>query len=140
MDVSDLRQSLALVRDHLRSLEIQTALEELDRVIEALNDRMLTTTEAARFLDVKSVNTLKALVQRAGLRVERHGNRMMIPISELERLQQSPLLTGIRESDRMHDGSSELGNDVGLSEDDLEALEDQRETVPWSKNCPTVPA
>lgn len=139
MNIDDLRRSLLSARELMACGETEQALLMVDRALDFLSDRLLTTTGAAEFLGVGSVNTVKALVRRAGLHVERHGNRMMIPLSELERLQQSPLLAGIRESNRMHDKSSDLGSDSGLSEEDMGVLEDERESVPWSKNHSTVP-
>lgn len=76
---------------------------------------MLKTIEAADLLGMRSVNTLKTLVRRLGVRVQYHGNRMMIPVSELERLETSDMLRGIRASDRLHEASVGLGRPDGLS-------------------------
>lgn len=140
MNIADLRRSLLSARELMAHGETERALLVVDRAIEFLSDRLLTTTEAAEFLGIGSVNTVKALVHRADLRVEHHGNRTMIPLSELERLQRSPLLAGMRESDRAHDMSADLGSDEGLSEEELHALEDSRGPAPWSEKRPTVPA
>lgn len=95
-------------------------------------DQLLTTTEAAELLGIRSTTTLKLLARREGLAYERHGNRMMIPLRELERLQGSAIVRGIQESDRAHDATVDL--DGALSEDELEALEAARPgTLPWER-------
>ncbi|MDQ2828529.1 MAG: helix-turn-helix domain-containing protein [Chloroflexota bacterium] len=95
-------------------------------------DQLLTTAEAAELLGIRSMTTLKLLVRREGLAYERHGNHMMIPLRELERLQGSAIVRGIQESDRAHDATVDL--DGALNEDELEALEAARPgTLPWER-------
>jgi hypothetical protein len=108
-------------------------VERLDKALTALDpDRLLTTTQAAEFLGIRSVNTLKVLVRVEGLRTVRHGNRMMIPLSELERIQHTPRLRGLHASDRIHAETSELGAPEGLTPDELAALETGRPgRLPW---------
>ncbi len=133
MSIGDLRKALMSARQQLEDGEPEKALERIDRVLEELNTSLLTTTQAKKWLGLGSVNTLKMLVRKTGVRVEMHGNRMMIPRSALENLQNSPLLRGIRATDRLHEQSAELGDPNGLSERQLRDLEDARpRSLPWS--------
>ncbi len=133
MTIETLRDELRQVRVYVADGERDKALDVLDRALEEVEpDRLLTTTEAAELLDIRSVNTLKALVRRAGLAYERHGNRMMIPLHELERIQGSAMVRGIQESDRAHDATDAL--DGEMSVDEMEALEAARPgTLPWER-------
>lgn len=123
MNVMALRDKLEEARAWLREGDADRALAILDRALRALDgERLLTTTEAARLLGIRSVNTLKSLVRTERLQTVFHGNRMMIPLAEIERIQQSERVRGIRASDRMHDATAELGGG-DLSEGALADLE-----------------
>src|SRR5947207_1254594 len=102
MSIRELRADLEEARAHIAQLEGSQAKKALDKLDHALKDlgpgRLLTTTEAAEWLGIGSVNTLKLLVRRHGIDYELHGNRMMIPLSELERIQNSSVVRGIRVS------------------------------------------
>ncbi len=96
--------------------------------------RLLTTTEAAELLGIGSVNTLKLLVRHLGINYELHRNRRMIPMSELEQLQNSSVVRGIRASDRMHHATKDLGAIDGLTPEQMEDLEANRPgRVPWKR-------
>lgn len=132
MTLNTLRDELQQVRAYVADGERDKALDALDRALQDVQpDRLLTTTEAAEVLGIRSVNTVKALVRREGLAYERHGNRMMIPLRELERIQGSVVVRGIQESDRTHD-AADWGD--RLSAEQLEDLERTRPgTVPWER-------
>jgi hypothetical protein len=108
-------------------------VRKLDHALAALApERLLTTTEAAEFLGVRSINTLKVLVRMEDLRTERHGNRMMIPISELERIQHSSRVKSVRASDRMLAEVETVNLPNGLTEVELDVLEAGRPgRLPW---------
>jgi len=99
MSIRELRADLEEARAHIAQLEVSQAKKALDKLDHALKDlgpgRLLTTTEAAEWLGIGSVNTLKLLVRRHGIDYELHGNRMMIPLSELERIQNSSVVRGM---------------------------------------------
>ena len=84
------------------------AAQLIEQALRGLEDTLLTTTQAKELLGIGSVNTLKLLVRRAGVRTEMHGNRVMIALSELARLQESDVVRGIRTSDRLHEAAVEL--------------------------------
>ncbi len=133
MTMTTLRDELRQARAYVVDGERDKALDALDRALEDVQpDRILTTTEAAALLGIRSVNTVKALVRREGLAYERHGNRMMIPLRELERIQGSAMVRGIQESDRAHD-AADWGGD-GLTPEQLEDLERARPGIaPWER-------
>lgn len=133
MGIPDLRKELEAIRDQAREGNLAQVVEGVDRALHAIEDtRLLTTTQAAELLGVRSVNTLKLLVRRSGIHYELHGNRMMIPIRELERIQQSPEVRGIRASDRAHDVMDETAPPVELSDEELDELEATRPgRPPW---------
>ena len=87
--VTDLREDLERIRAAAQAGETARVIGLVERALQALDgSRLLTTTEAAELLGIRSVNTLKLLVLDAGVSYERRGNRMMIPVSSLELLQQ----------------------------------------------------
>lgn len=133
MGIAELRRELEAARERISEGKTDEGLQKLDRAIEELRSELLTTTQAKEWLGLGSVNTLKLLVRKAGLQTQQHGNRMMIPVRELERLQDSPLLRGIHASDQLHDASAGLGSSGPLADDELEALTVARPGwLPWS--------
>jgi len=126
MVMSELREQLISTRQLIKEGRPDKALESIERALEELNTPLLTTTQAKDLLGLGSVNTLKMLVRKAGLQVQMHGNRMMISRSELEKLENSSLLRGLHASDRLHEESAELGVPDGLTEDQLQELEELR--------------
>lgn len=84
-------------------------------------------------MHIRSVNTLKALCRHDDIKYVMRGNRMMIPLSEIERVQDSPVVQGIRASDRAHDRLEGFGGD-GLTEQEMEDLHASRPGVlPWER-------
>jgi hypothetical protein len=136
MSITELRADLEEIRAQIAQIDGNQAKMALDKLDHALQDlvpgRLLTTTEATEWLGIGSVNTLKLLVRRYGISYELHGNRMMIPLSELERLQESSAVRGIRVSDRMHDVTKDLGAVNGLTPEQMTDLELARPgRLPW---------
>lgn len=138
MSITELRADLEEARAHIAQIEGSQAKKALDKLDRALKDlapgRLLTTTEAADLLGIGSVNTLKLLVRHHGINYKLHGNRMMIPLSELEQLQKSSTVRGIQTSDRMHYATKDLGSIDGLTLEQIEDLEASRPgRVPWER-------
>ena len=133
MAIADVRKDLEAIRAYAEAGDLSHVVQTVEQALYALDaPRLLTTTEAATLLGVRSVNTLKLLVRRSGLPYEAHGNRMMIPMSTLEQLQDSATVRGIRASDQAHDATSELGTEDGLTQAELDALEQARPGhLPW---------
>lgn len=133
MSVTDLRKDLEHIRASAQAGDVNEVVQAVDRALLSLDgSRLLTTTEAAELLGIRSVNTLKALVTRYGIPYERHGNRMMLPLAEVERLRESPLMRGLRASDRAHDAIAALGPVGGLTDQQLRDLSAARPgRLPW---------
>ena len=133
MRVGELRKALEDIVRHARDSDTAQVIDTAQQALRALDgERLLTTTEAAAMLGIRSRNTVKALVRRLGLRYERSGNRMMIPLSELERIQESMEVRGIRASDEAHEAMAGLATDEPSSDDELDALDAGRPgRAPW---------
>jgi hypothetical protein len=133
--IADLRDDLRTVRALLAAGDTAAAAQKLEDALQALDgQRLLTTTEAAEVLGIRSVNTLKALVRVEGIQTVLHGNRMMIPLSELERIRDSARVRGIRAADRAHDTAEALGAPDGLTQDEMDALSAGRPGAPpWQR-------
>jgi hypothetical protein len=83
------------------------------------------------------VNTLKLLIRQLNVPHERHGNRMMVPISALDALRREAIVRGIQASDRGHAALADFDGDAALSDEQLEALEHGRPgTLPWRAQRP----
>lgn len=114
--------------------DAEAALLEIVRLLWGTDKPLLTTTEAADALGMRSVNTLKVLLRAENVATVKHGNRTMIPFGELVRLRGSERLRHLRHIDRLHDEIADLGSDEGMSEEQLDALEAGRPgTVPWEQ-------
>jgi excisionase family DNA binding protein len=146
MSVTDLRKDLEHIRASAQAGDLHEVVQVVNHALQSLNSsRLLTTTEAAELLGIRSVNTLKALVVRNGIPYERHGNRMMLPLAEVERLRESPLLRGLRASEALHDTIADLGpvdeegDGEGLTAEEMQDLEAARPgRLPWQGQ--TLPA
>jgi len=128
-----LRDELRQARAYIEEGQMDRALDMLDRALQGLDtDTLLTTTQAAAYLGLGSVNTVKALVRRKGLHYTAHGNRMMIPVAELERLRDSAVVRGLRAADRAHEATADLDGDLTAAERDaLRAGRPGR--APWER-------
>lgn len=133
MTIPQLRRELEEIRAQARAGDLARVVQTVDEALSILDDtRLLTTSEAARLLGIRSVNTLKLLVRRLGMPYEMHGNRMMLALSTLESLQQSVELRGIQASDRAHDEIQALDTEDALPEAALEDLARARPgRLPW---------
>lgn len=114
MSVSDLRKDLEEIRTSVESGDLPRIARVVNHALRTLdNSHLLTTTEAAELLGIRSVNTLKLLVRQADLPHVMHGNRMMIPVSTVEQLQGSASVRGIRASDQAFDSVEALSGEQG---------------------------
>jgi len=106
----------------------QKALQELE------SDRLLTTTEAAEALGVRSINTVKLWCRNGFLASVQRGNGAMIPLTEVERVRDSERVRAIRAADKLHDVSAAFGVPEGLSDEEMEQLSAARPgQLPWQQ-------
>jgi hypothetical protein len=142
MTITELRDVLDRIEQMVEKHDydaIPAVIAEAKR--ELAEDRYVTTTQAKELLGIGSVNTVKAMVVKGEIHgTVRHGNRTMIPLSEVQRLQESEIVRGIRASDRAHDASAMLGNDAGMSDEELDILSASRPgTLPWKREHRSAP-
>lgn len=120
-DVADARAGEAASR-------IRAALREADQ------EEFLTTTEAARALGIRSVNTIKLWVKTGYLQGKKMGGRTLIPRSEVARLATDERVRVMRTVGLLHEESHDLGRDGGMTADELERLNaDRPGTLPWQQ-------
>jgi len=129
--IEDLERDL----DALRALADKTndadARSAIERIVTRLQPgQTVTTTEAARLLGIRSINTVKALVLSEEIPHTRAGNRMMIPVSEILRLKESQWVSYLKHSDRVHE---EIGGEP-MTHDEMDILSETRPgTLPWQR-------
>lgn len=137
MSIAELRETLTQA---LTSAEGGNVPETVRMLKAALRDvdagHLLTTTEAAQLLGVRSINTIKAWHRSGYLHGVAQGSRTLIPLSEVERIQDSERVRRIRAAERLHDQSADLGGDEELSAAEIDALETGRPgTLPWKREA-----
>jgi hypothetical protein len=109
------------------AIEVLEALEELWQP-----EQTVTTTEAARLLGIRSINTLKALLKAEGIQTTMNGNRTMVPLGELLKLKSSQRVRRIRASDAAHAAS--FDDDLPMSRAEMDILHDTRPgKPPWRR-------
>jgi Helix-turn-helix domain len=134
MRIESLRRALADIVERARQGDTESVVSTAQQTLQALDAELVTTTQAAELLGIRSRNTVKALVKRFDLQYQKSGNRMMIPITELARIQDSSEVQAIREIDHLNDAVTGLDSDEPLSEDELEALRAGRPgREPWDQ-------
>src|SRR5579864_2376950 len=111
-----LRQDLQAVIEQAEAGHTAEAVRTARKALNELNgDRLLTTTEAAEALGVRSINTVKLWCRSGLLSSVQRGNRTMIPLAEVERMRDSERVRAIRAADKLHDASADFGVPEGLS-------------------------
>jgi excisionase family DNA binding protein len=128
-----MRETLETILHQAQEGDVDAVIHTAQKTLQELDgSQLLTTSEAARLLGIRSVNTLKALVMRTGIPYQRVGNRMMLPLAAVEQLKESTLMRGLRASEALHDSIEALGPAEGLSADEMRDLEAARPgRLPW---------
>jgi hypothetical protein len=108
-------------------------VQRLDQALAVMEpERLLTPAQAAEFLGIRSSTIVQILARLEGLHTVQRNQQMLIPLSELERIQDSKRLQDIRASDRIHAEAEMLGAPDGLTQEELDILEEDRPgRLPW---------
>jgi len=141
-----------MTRTIIDSQDLERAITSLDRASEADDDarqaaerlrhvlhratgpQLLTTREAADTLGVRSVNTIKHWVRTGYLRGVQRKERLLIPLQEIERIQQDDQVRMLRTAAQLEDEIAELGLDRPLTQEELDALSHARPgQLPWTE-------
>jgi len=93
MIVRDVRDHVEAARKLIDEGDAAEAQKHLSIAARQLDPgTMLTTTEAADLLGIRSKNTIKAMARRGQIAAALRGNRYMIPMTEIIRLQDAPVI------------------------------------------------
>ncbi len=132
-NVPTMRNALEVILQQAQEGNVDGIIQTAQQTLQALNeDQLLTTREAARLLGIRSINTLKGLVVRNGIPYQRVGNRMMLSVTTVERLRESPVMRGLRASEALQDTIGELGPEAGMTAAAMQDLEATRPGhLPW---------
>lgn len=130
-----LRQDLRAVIAHAEAGDTAEVVRTAHKALQELDgDRLLTTTEAAAALGVRSINTVKLWCRTGFLVNVQRGNRTMIPLAEIERVRDSERVRAIHAADTLHDASAAFGVPDGLSAEEMEQLSAARPgRLPWQQ-------
>ena len=98
-------------------------------------DRPLTTREAADFLGIRSVNTLKALLLAEKVPTVKAGTHTRVARQELERLRESRRLAAIHAADQKWDQVDAAFGSDGLTQEQTDMLSEARPgALPWKRS------
>jgi excisionase family DNA binding protein len=133
MTISEVRRALEEIRAQAQHGDIEQVVCSVDRALQGLDGgRLLTTTEAAEWLGIRSINTLKMLVRKLDIPYEMVGNRMMLPLAAVEGIRERPEVKRIQALDRAHDEIERLGAPDGLTAEEMADLSASRPgRLPW---------
>jgi len=132
-----IRERVLRARAQAASRHEDEIVRELDEALAGLDggETLLTTTEAAALLGIRSVNTVKALVHAGRIGARRVGTHYRIPLAEVARLQEDEMVRGLRATSAVHaELDATIGEAIPQSDEDLRGLADARPgTLPWKR-------
>ena len=136
LDRDEIEQSLALLENAATTdTNIMAAADKLRRALrEAESGGLLTTTEAAAALGIRSINTVKRWVKTGYLQGVQRNGRTLIPASEVTRVWSDDQVQALRASGRLHAEIADYGGQDGLTDEELAGLRAGRPgRPPWEK-------
>ena len=133
MKLDEARHGLRRARERVLAGDVETAVEQIDQVLEEIApQRLLTTAEAAALLGVRFETIISIWCRTGFLDCVTDASDPLIPTTEVERVMDSPQVRSIRRSDQLHDASAELGSEEGLDDEELRDLAESRPgRLPW---------
>ncbi len=101
---------------------------------------MLTTSEAAALLGIRSKNTIKAMARRGLIAATLVGTRFLIPVTEVAWLQNAPVVHELRAVECDYDVMAFPGSNDPVGEEEMGSLRaGETGTLPWRRgpHCAT---
>jgi len=131
--IGEVRDELRKVRALAESGDLAGVLQGVERVLADLDsDRLVTSEEAATLLGLRAPSVLKVLLSRHGLRTEWQDDTLLLPLSEVARLETSAWVRRLRTLDRLHDSADAFESDEAMMQVELDAVEAGRPgRLPW---------
>lgn len=131
--ITTLRDELQRARALADTGDLAGVARSLDQALAELdNARLVTNDEAAALLGIRSPIVLQALMRVHGVRTEQHGDTVLVPLSEVARIDDSDWVRDIRASDRLHDIADTFGTGEPLTQEEMDALSAERPgRLPW---------
>lgn len=133
--------ALERMLDEIDRLADEDRTREIKVIVARARDKisdgntLVTTTQAAKLLGVGSINTVKSMVRRGEIAgVRKVGNRTMIPLAEIKRLQQTDMVRDLRAiaSAMAHGALPDEDEGRHMSQEQMDILEAGRPgTLPW---------
>lgn len=133
MRIAILREELEQARAQAQAGDTSAVVHTLDQALQEIGpDRLLTIPQVAMLLDVQSVNVVKYWCRSGFLKATQQGDQALIPLAEVERVQDSEEVRAIRVSDAYHDASEPFATQEGLDDEHLRILAASRPgRLPW---------
>ena len=130
-----MRDRLARARARAAMGQDRELLRLLDELLEIFTGEvMLTTTDAAKLLGIRSVNTIKALIHAGRIDARKVGSHYRIPLVEIVRLSEDRTIQGLQASSRLHATLEPLGPREELTDEELRILSTSQPGVnPWKR-------
>ncbi len=136
MMTDTLRADLLHIREVARGGDMAETVRQLDEVLTHIEpDRLLTSTEAAHLLGIRSPNTVLMWCRTGYLHGVKRGGRTLIPLSEVERIKKDGDKVRLDQAlDRLHDEAEDFGSPRGMTEEEMEILHQSRPGIlPWER-------
>lgn len=111
--ISDLRDELREARSLAELGDIGGVLQSSDRALtELAGTRLVTMAEAATLLGLKSPEALGPIMHHNGVLLQRREGQILVALSKVEGVCGSEWVEHLRELDRLHDLTEDLGREM----------------------------